>query len=194
LFALAARFLSFSWWLGFLNAIGKAGMATKLKTKNEVFLQEYVKDFNGTQAAIRAGYSEKGADVTASKLLANPKVQSRFKELMAARTVASEISADRILAELACIAFSDPGHVMHWTDAGISFHDSKDLPEAARRSISEVSETITAQGGTKKIKFHNKQAALELLAKIKGLVTEQIEVSAKPLHEEIKRAAKEIGD
>lgn len=49
--------------------------------KQEKFCEEYVKDFNGTQAAIRAGYSPKTAEATASRLLRNVKVQNRIQEI-----------------------------------------------------------------------------------------------------------------
>lgn len=53
----------------------------KLNIKQEKFCQEYVKLGNGTQAYINAGYSEKGAEVSASQLLRNPKVIERVEEL-----------------------------------------------------------------------------------------------------------------
>lgn len=53
----------------------------KLNAKHEKFCQEYMKDFNGAQAAIRAGYAEKSARVTASKLLTNPNIISRVRAL-----------------------------------------------------------------------------------------------------------------
>ncbi len=51
-----------------------------LKGKRLKFVDEYLKDFNGTQAAISAGYSTKTATVTASKLLANDEVSAEIKK------------------------------------------------------------------------------------------------------------------
>lgn len=58
-------------------------MTTRVKTPNnkrEKFVEEYVKDGNATQAAIRAGYSPKSARVTGHRLLTNDALQQRLKE------------------------------------------------------------------------------------------------------------------
>lgn len=49
--------------------------------KREKFCTEYLVDLNGTQAAIRAGYSEKTANRIASNLLSNVDIQNRIREL-----------------------------------------------------------------------------------------------------------------
>ena len=49
---------------------------SKLNEKQKTFCREYLVDLNATQAYIRAGYSEKGASVSGSQLLANPSVQA----------------------------------------------------------------------------------------------------------------------
>jgi phage terminase small subunit len=58
-----------------------------LTPKRAAFVREFTKDYNGTQAAIRAGYSPKSARVTGTRLLADAAIQSAIKELgEAART------------------------------------------------------------------------------------------------------------
>lgn len=51
-----------------------------LTPKQRLFCLEYLKDFNGTQAAVRAGYSKKTANEQASRLLANVNIQNYIKE------------------------------------------------------------------------------------------------------------------
>jgi phage terminase small subunit len=79
----------------------------------EIFAQEYCKDFNATRAAIAAGYSKNGAQVKGSNLLSNVIVKQRIKDITSKRTSKLEITGERILAELAKIAFIndsyDPG-------------------------------------------------------------------------------------
>ena len=58
----------------------------KLSPKQEKFVQEYIKSGNATQSYIKAGYSENGADVSASRLLGNASVQKRLEELQNAST------------------------------------------------------------------------------------------------------------
>jgi hypothetical protein len=80
----------------------------ELSPKRENFCQEYVIDNNGTNAAIRAGYSKKGADVRASKLLANAKVRARVKQLQAEKVARQQKTADDLLNHLWDCALFDP--------------------------------------------------------------------------------------
>lgn len=81
--------------------------------KREQFAREYIIDLNATKAYIRAGYSEKGARQGASRLLADVDIQDRISELKEAsiKRVASalemDLSADRILGEMASMAQAD---------------------------------------------------------------------------------------
>jgi len=75
----------------------------KLRPKQQRFVEEYVIDWNGTQAAIRAGYSERSARVTASRLLtkANVKVAiERIKEELRSACYSSAVESvlkDRVV-------------------------------------------------------------------------------------------------
>ncbi|EKN6369225.1 terminase small subunit [Yersinia enterocolitica] len=71
----------------------------KLTDKQELFAREYLKDLNATQAAIRAGYSEKTAQVQSSRLLSNVMVQQRVGELAAERNIRVGIDADYVLRQ-----------------------------------------------------------------------------------------------
>ena len=79
-----------------------------LEPKHWRFCQELVIDDNATQAAIRAGYSPKGAKQQAARLLTNVDLQRAVADLRAERARRLEVSADRVLKELAALAFSDP--------------------------------------------------------------------------------------
>jgi len=78
----------------------------KLNPKQKRFCEEYIIDLNATQAAIRCGYSEKTADVQASRLLADVRIQRRIAALIAERTKNTDISAEKVLQGIASIAFS----------------------------------------------------------------------------------------
>ena len=75
--------------------------------KQQRFVKEYLTDFNGTQAAIRAGYSPKGASVQGARLLANAKVQAEVEQLAKQKDDELGLTNERILDKLAQIAFSD---------------------------------------------------------------------------------------
>jgi hypothetical protein len=65
--------------------------------RETVFVREYLRDLNGTRAAIAAGYSSKTAYVAASRMLRKVKVQVLLKQLMEERQQRLDISADRVL-------------------------------------------------------------------------------------------------
>lgn len=73
---------------------------TPLTARQDKFSVEYLVDLNGTQAAIRAGYSPKTAEVTASRLLRNVKVQSRIQELRAKEFKKTIATAEEVEAML----------------------------------------------------------------------------------------------
>lgn len=86
-------------------------MARKIGQLNErqlAFVKEYLTDLNGTQAAIRAGYAAKGAEVTASKLLTNPKVAAEIARQTKARFEKLDIDADALLKRAETILLADP--------------------------------------------------------------------------------------
>ncbi len=82
-------------------------MANSLTPKQKQFVSEYLIDLNATQAAIRAGYSKKTADVQGVRMLGNVKVQEALNKAMNKREQRTEITQDRVLKELAKIAFSN---------------------------------------------------------------------------------------
>lgn len=71
-----------------------------LTDKQEMFCREYLIDLNATQAAIRAGYSAKTANRTASENLSKPDIQSRIAELKAQRNDLVGINAIYVLNRL----------------------------------------------------------------------------------------------
>lgn len=79
----------------------------RLTEKQKCFVEEYLVDLNATQAAIRAGYSEKTAEQMGYQLLQKTSVQEAIQLSMAARSKRTGITQDRVLQELARIAFAN---------------------------------------------------------------------------------------
>lgn len=75
-----------------------------MNDKQEQFCQEYIKDLNGLQAAIRSGYSEKGAGVQATRMLKKANVRARIDHLLEKKTEQCEITVDFILRSVKKIA------------------------------------------------------------------------------------------
>lgn len=87
--------------------------------KQRRFVEEYLVDLNATQAAIRAGYSRKTAASIGEENLRKPEIQAAIKAAMTARQERTEITQDRVIAELAKIAFGDSRNVMSRGSSGV---------------------------------------------------------------------------
>lgn len=84
--------------------------ADVLTDKQARFVEEYLVDLNATQAAIRAGYSAKTSHVIGCENLVKPKIANAISMAKALRSSRTEITADRVLEEMAVIAFADVTH------------------------------------------------------------------------------------
>ena len=73
---------------------------SELEEKQKMFCQEYLVDFNGTKAAIKAGYSKKTAAEQASRLLAKVNVQTYLKQLIEKRNERTKITQDEVIADI----------------------------------------------------------------------------------------------
>lgn len=72
----------------------------KLTRKQELFCQEYIKDLNGTQAAIRAGYSPESARQQASRMLTKDYILSRVHAIQIEECEKKSINEQSVLLGL----------------------------------------------------------------------------------------------
>lgn len=86
----------------------------KLNPRQRRFVDEYLIDLNGTQAAIRAGYSEKTARMIATEILAKPYIQEEIERRMKARQERTEITQDMVLRRWWDIATADPNELVQF--------------------------------------------------------------------------------
>ena len=140
-------------------------ISQKLTVKQEMFCKEFLVDLNGTKAAIRAGYSPKTAHVIANENLRKPYIQKMIQKLMDKRSTRVEITADRVLKELAAIGFSNIGDYLEFGPGRLALQESEKLTREQLSCISEVSKLTSKQGTTVRFKLHGKESALELLGK-----------------------------
>lgn len=154
-----------------------------LTPKQERFVAEYLIDLNATGAARRAGYSEKTANEQGSRLLANASVAAAIEAARAKQAAKLEITAERVLRELARIGFSDP-RKLYRDDGSLKPITELDDDTAATIAQVEVLEEFAGRGDereqigwTKKLKHWDKVAALDKLGKHLKLFTEKHEHS-----------------
>lgn len=138
----------------------------KLTPKQERFVAEYLIDLNATQAAIRAGYSEKTAGSQAHDLLKKPEIVAEIGKRQAKVADKLELSAERVLRELEYLAFYDPADVAMCTDENgepVEIKGPRDiakLPVHIRKAIVGWS---WDRNNNFTLKFAPKQATLNML-------------------------------
>ena len=141
----------------------------KLNDKQRRFCLEYCIDLNATQAAIRAGYSEKTAAVIGCENLIKPNIAEYIKELQEDTAKALGITRIGVAKELQKIAFANMG------DYNDDWHELKEwdkLTDDQKAAISEITHTVTTfEGGEKvmiKFKTHDKLKGIADLNKMLG--------------------------
>jgi phage terminase small subunit len=156
--------------------------------KQERFVQEYLIDLNATQAATRAGYSAKTANEQGARLLANVSVRSAIEAAKAERSERTHITQDRVLQELARIAFFDLRKLYREDGALKAMHELDDDAAAVLAGV----DVVEMAGGmkvevdgemqhvpmyTKKTKIPDKVAALGLAMRHLGMLKDKLEHS-----------------
>lgn len=132
-----------------------------LNNKRKRFCEEYVKDLNGSEAAIRAGYAKKTCRQSAHKLLLKLDVIDYIEKIQAKIAKRNKITVDELIQDLVEMKNFDVADL--YDEDGLPIHISE-LPASFTRCIQEVIET---KSGTK-IKFYSKLDAIEKLARHLG--------------------------
>lgn len=147
-----------------------------LNEKRQRFVEEYLIDLNGTQAAIRAGYSAKTANEQASRLLTNVNVQQAISAAMAERSKRTGINQDRVVLELAKIALVKITDIVDSQGRIKSTATDDDL--ACIESVKyKKFESDTGSSVEREVKIASKLKALELLGKHLGMWNDKLDVN-----------------
>ena len=148
--------------------------------KQERFTQEYLVDLNATQAAIRAGYSSRTANEQGARLLADVSIAAAIRVAMAERARRVGITADRVLQEVAKLAFLDIAGAFNPDGTMKPLHEIDPDVRAALAGL-EVAEIAgdegQAIGRLRKIKLADKTANLTLLMRHLGMLNDKVKVS-----------------
>lgn len=141
----------------------------KLTAKQERFVEEYLVDLNATQAAIRAGYSVRSANKIGSELLGKTGIRSRIDQHLAELSKRTGINQERIMRELARIAFLDPTKLADMNYAEIHTDATEDDRAVIQSIKVKRFPTQEGEGIEREIRFADKLRALELLGKRFGM-------------------------
>ena len=144
--------------------------------KQRRFTEEYLIDLNATQAAIRAGYSPDTAYSIGQENLKKPEIKTRIAKAMAERSRRTGVNADRVVMELAKIAFVNANDMIDVDTATIK-PDAAPEDTAAIQSVKV--KTFGEDGLEREIKMADKLKALELLGKHMGMFKDKVELSGR---------------
>ena len=152
-----------------------------LTLKQAAFVEEYAIDLNASAAALRAGYSAKTAGSIGFELLQKPEIAQAIAKRQAKRLERVEVSADRIIAQLAAIAFADPRKLFR--DDG-SLKPLDEMDDGIRAAlVVEVTQGFDQDGNpvqTRKTKMACKLVALDKLCRHLGLFQDKLKISGDP--------------
>lgn len=157
-------------------------MATKnphgMTDRMWAFCRRYVEQgFTNAAGAYRHAYptcrSEKASESCASRLLTNAKVSAYLAEVKNKAAERNQITADQVLAELGKVAFANMADYAEWGPGGVMLNASEDMTRDMLAAVSEVTETVTKDGGSVRFKLHDKLGALEKIGKHFGMFTDR---------------------
>lgn len=139
----------------------------ELTPQQQLFVAEYLHDLHGGRAAARAGYAEGSAHVAASRLLRRSEIRKAIQAELEARFSITKLS---VIEELAAIAFHDPGDYFSWTESKLDVRPSDELSPLQMKAVGSVRQVNGRCGPRIEIQLVDKLRALELLARILGLL------------------------
>lgn len=142
--------------------------------KQKRFCEEYLIDLNATQAAIRAGYSPDTAKAIGCENLTKPDIRAHIDRAMAERSRRTGVNADRVIQELAKIAFVNATDVIDPKTATVK---ENALPEDMAAIQSVKVKTFGEDGLEREIKMADKLRALEMLGRHLGMFKDKLELS-----------------
>lgn len=144
--------------------------------KQKRFVEEYLMDLNATQAAIRAGYSPDSARDIGCENLTKPNIKAAIDRAMAERSRRTGINQDRVIQEIAKLAFLNPVDVIDMDEATVRGEAHRD--DTACIASVKVKNIPTDDGAIteREVKTYDKLKALELLGKHLGMFTDKVKV------------------
>ena len=148
-----------------------------MTNKQKRFCVEYLIDLNATQAAIRAGYSTLTAGAIGAENLKKPQIRACIDKALAEQSKRTGVTADRVVRELAKVAFVNSQDVVNYDDATVRPDATRDDTAAVASVRVKTIPTKDGPGVEREVKMHDKLKALELLGKRLRLFTDNVNLS-----------------
>ena len=152
-----------------------------MTNRQKAFVDEYLIDLNATQAAIRAGYSPNYADREGHRLIENCRVSAAIQKAIAERSKRTGINADRVLNELAKIAFANAKDVINLDDGSVKPDSTRDDTAAIQSVRAKAIPTEHGEISEHDVRLYDKIKALELLGRHLGLFNDKLSIMNLPV-------------
>lgn len=156
-----------------------------MTTKQKVFADEYLVDLNATRA-YKIAYSsckkEETAKSAGSRMLTNVNVAKYISERMEERQKRTEVTQDRVIEELAAIAFARATDYAEVRGGNVNIKNTTDLNEEQVRAIAGIKEGANGV----EIKLNDKEKALELLGRHLGMWNDKLNLNVPAIGDSIK--------
>lgn len=134
------------------------------------FVNEVMVDWNHRQAAIRAGYSEKGAKKNAERLVQDPRVKAALSDLMEERSLEWVAEHSRAVQEVMACAYANMADFAEWGPNGVRFKESTEIPRHIVAAVVEIKQTKDKNGTERmSLKLASKARFTEMLGRHIGL-------------------------
>ena len=157
--------------------------------KQKIFADEYLVDLNATRAYLVAYPSvkkEQTAAAAGARLLRHVKVAAYIAERMEERQKRTEVTQDRVVQELAAIAFAKATDYVTIKSNGpaavVMIKSTEDLSDEQIRAIAGIREGANGI----EVKLNDKQKALELLGRHLGMWNDKLDINAPAIDDSIK--------
>jgi phage terminase small subunit len=146
-----------------------------LTPRQAKFVSHFLRYGNAAKAAIAAGVSKKSGGQWANRTLKLEHVAEVLKKRQAAMQNRIEVTAERVLQELARIGFARMPDFAEWGARGVKLRDSKQLTEDQGAAVAQITQK---SGNTREIsiKLHDKVGALSLLGKSLGMFQDRVKI------------------
>lgn len=159
------------------------GATAKLNPKQRLFALAYLETLNASEAARRAGYSKKNANVNGPRMLAHAGIAAFIAAHLEKQEKKAVLAIEDLEAELHRLVFFDPRKLL---DSNGRMRPLHELDEDTARAIASVDveqlfegygEDRHQTGQLHKVRFWDKRAAIELGMKRRGALTEKIDAT-----------------
>jgi phage terminase small subunit len=150
--------------------------------KQRLFIEAYLISKNATKAAIAAGFSERSANNQGTRLMADDDIRAEIEARLASTLDRYAVTSDRIIREMAKLAFSNVDDFISVQPDGSAIVDFATATRAELAALNAFEVHETANGRNVKFKLSDKRQALMDLAKIyRMLPADRYEHSGGPI-------------